>query len=64
MTTGYIGKEDDVLVVQRIDVTYYLEADESDRETIDRVNELHAEYCPVARSIQGAIEVNTEYVLE
>lgn len=53
-----------MLVVKRIHVTYYLKADESDRETIERVHDMHAEKCPVAQSIRGAIDVSTELVLE
>jgi uncharacterized OsmC-like protein len=51
-------------VVKRIHVTYHLEANESDRDTIDRVHEMHADHCPVARSIRDAIDITTEWVLE
>lgn len=63
-TTGDIEKDGDVLVVKRIQVTYHLEADTENRETIERVHDMHAEKCPVARSIQGAIDVTTEVVIE
>lgn len=51
-------------MVKRIHVTYHLEADENDRETIERVHDVHAEHCPVARSIQAAIDISTEVVIE
>lgn len=53
-----------MLVVKRIHVVYHLEADENDRETIARVHDVHANHCPVARSIRDAIGVTTEFVLE
>jgi len=53
-----------VLVIRRIHVHYRLRAGEKDRETIERVHAKHANYCPVARSIKGAIEVSTSYELE
>ena len=62
---GEIEKEGKVLVVRRIRTTYHLEAGpDADRDTIERVLGFHADYCPVARSIRGAIEVTTdlEYV--
>jgi uncharacterized OsmC-like protein len=52
-------------VIKRINTTYHLEAGpEADRETIERVLGFHADFCPVARSVKGAIEVTTaiEYV--
>lgn len=45
-------------------MVYHLEANEDDRETIDRVHDVHADHCPVARSIRDAIEIATKYVLE
>jgi organic hydroperoxide reductase OsmC/OhrA len=57
---GEIGKDGKVLVIRRIHVTYHLEADEEHRETVERVHEFHAEFCPVARSISGCIEIDTD----
>ena len=52
--------EGKTLVIKRIHVRYELQVDDdADRETIDRVHEFHADYCPVARSIRDAIEVRT-----
>jgi uncharacterized OsmC-like protein len=57
---GDVGKDAKVLVIRRIHVGYRLEADEQHRETIERVHGFHAEFCPVARSIQNCIEIRTE----
>lgn len=62
--TGEIEKEDGVLVIRRIHVVYTLEADEAQRETIERVFQMHARYCPVYRSLYRAIEITTEYRLK
>jgi len=49
-----------VLVVKRITATFHLAADERDRETIERVVEVYADGCPVARSIKESIEIKSE----
>ncbi len=48
------------MVIRRIHVVYFLKGKEEDRETIDRVHSLHADFCPVYRSIYKAIDVTTE----
>ena len=61
---GEIEKDGKVLVIKRIHVTYRLAAaEDADRETIDRVHGFHADYCPVARSIRGSIDVSTSLEL-
>ena len=57
--SGEIGKQEKVLVIRRIRVVYRFEADEEHRATIERVHGFHADYCPVARSISGCIEIET-----
>ena len=52
-----------VLVIRRIHAHYKLRAPESERETIERVHSMHAERCPVARSIKASIDVSTSYEL-
>jgi len=52
-----------VLVIRRIFVHYKLRAPESSRETIERVHGVHADHCPVARSIRAAIEIHTSFEL-
>ena len=58
-TVGDIELDGDVLVIRRILVRYKLRAPESARETIERVHNMHADYCPVARSLRPAIEIST-----
>jgi uncharacterized OsmC-like protein len=48
-------------VITRIGVTYHLSPGQDvDRDMVERVRGFHAEHCPVARSISGAIEITTE----
>jgi len=60
---GEIESEDRVLVIKRIRVRYLLRAAEEQRETVERVHGMHAEYCPVYRSLRDAIEITTELEL-
>jgi uncharacterized OsmC-like protein len=57
---GEVELENKVLVVKRIAVTYTgLEVADDEREKVDRVLAVHAEGCPVARSLKGSIEITT-----
>ena len=49
-----------MLVIRRIHVKYRLQADLSEEETIRRVHDMHARYCPVYRTLQESIEMTTE----
>ena len=55
--------EEKVLVIRRITVHYRLAVPADRREEVERVHEFHARFCPVARSLEGAIEVRTELEL-
>ncbi len=57
-------EEDGVIVIRRIHVTYRLKAGEDVRETVERVHRVHANRCPVYRTMKDSIEITTEYVLE
>ena len=58
---GEVELEGKTLVVKRIRVTSRgLEVADEDREKVDRVLAVHANGCPVARSLKGAIEITTE----
>lgn len=47
-------------MIKRIHVTYTgLTFDAQDQEKVERVLRVHADACPVARSIRGSIEVTT-----
>jgi organic hydroperoxide reductase OsmC/OhrA len=57
---GEIFDRDGVLVIERITVHYRLPVPEEKREEAERVHGFHVRACPVARSLQGGIEVRTE----
>jgi uncharacterized OsmC-like protein len=58
--TGEVELEGNVLVIKRIHVVYHLATPEVDREKVDRAYNIHAENCPVYRSIHAAIDITTE----
>ena len=60
---GEIETEDHVLVIKRILVRYRLRVPEDRREEAERVHGFHARFCPVARSLVGAIDVRTRLEL-
>ncbi len=49
-----------MLVLRRITTTFHLTAEEKDREKIERALRVYADGCPVARSVQGSIEIASE----
>ncbi len=58
---GEVELESKVLVLKRIRVTYTgLTVAEEDRAKVERVLAVHADGCPVARSLRGAVEITTE----
>jgi organic hydroperoxide reductase OsmC/OhrA len=59
-TVGEIEVERKVLVIKRIKQTFHLETEEGDRETVERVLEVYADGCPVARSVRDSIEITSE----
>ncbi len=53
--------EGKVLVIKRVRVRYRLAGCPDDkREAAERAHALHADRCPVARSVAGAIDITTE----
>jgi len=56
---GEVEKDGSVLVLRRVHVTYKLAVDPSVRDTVERVHEMHADRCPVARSIGGSVAITT-----
>jgi len=48
-----------VLVIERITVRYRLAVPQDRREEVERVHGFHARFCPVARSLEGGIDVRT-----
>jgi uncharacterized OsmC-like protein len=57
---GEVESERKVLVIRRIHVTYHLTTRLDQKETVDRVYAVHANFCPVYRSLAAAIEITTE----
>ncbi len=57
---GEVVDDAGVLVIQRINVRYRLSLPEGERDVATRVHSVHARSCPVARSLEGGIEVSTE----
>jgi len=55
-----IEKDGNVLVIKRIHATYTLKVAPEQRETAERVHGFHAQFCPVARSLEGSIDISTE----
>ncbi len=55
-----IEKDGNVLVIKRIHTTYTLKVAPDQRETAERVHGFHAQFCPVARSLEGSIDISTE----
>ena len=60
---GEVETEDHVLVIKRITVHYRLRVPEDRHAEATRVHGFHAGFCPVARSLEGAIEIRTELEL-
>ena len=56
--------EEGVLILKRIRVRYTRRAPEETWETARRVHEIHAQKCPVYRSIGGSVDITTELALE
>ena len=61
---GEIEKDGNVLIIRRIHVTYHLKLKPEQHETAQKVHGFHADFCPVARSIKGSIDVSTELDME
>jgi uncharacterized OsmC-like protein len=60
---GEVELDARVLVVRRIHVTYRLAADPAQRPAIERVLGLHADRCPVARTIGSCVGISTSLEL-
>jgi organic hydroperoxide reductase OsmC/OhrA len=57
---GNVGKDGKVLVIRSIQVTYRLQVGLEHRDTARRVHEFHAGFCPVARTLEGCVRIETE----
>jgi len=61
---GEVELDDGVLVIRRIHVVLKLKAEESQRETAQRVHGFFADRCPVYRTLKPAIAITTELMFE
>ena len=62
--TGSLVVDKGVITVKAIHVTYTLQLDAGiDQAQVRRAHEIHARYCPVARSIGGCIEITTDLII-
>jgi hypothetical protein len=55
-----VGKEGRVLVIRSIRVVYSLRLAADRRPDGERVHGFHAGFCPVAKTLEGAVEIETE----
>jgi uncharacterized OsmC-like protein len=53
-----------VLVVRRIHVTYHLKLAHDKREAAERAHRVHADSCPVARTIGDCVSITTTLEME
>jgi len=53
-----------VMVIKRIHVTYHLKLKPEQRETAEKTHGFHADYCPVARTMKGCVDISTELIME
>ena len=57
---GEIEKDGTVLIVRRIHVAYSLRLDDPDKRTAaERAHSIHADHCPVARTIRDCVDITT-----
>ncbi|MCG8353335.1 MAG: OsmC family protein [Chloroflexales bacterium] len=62
--TGEIEKEENVLVVRRIHVTYHLRLMPEQRPVAERAHRFHANSCPVYRTIHTSVAITTSLEME
>jgi organic hydroperoxide reductase OsmC/OhrA len=60
---GEIELDGKVMVIKRIQVTYHLKLKPEQRETAEKVHGFHADYCPVARTMKGCVDITTELLM-
>lgn len=55
-----MAKDGKVLVIRAIRTTYSLKVGAEHHETARRVHDFHAGFCPVARTLEGCVRIETE----
>ena len=61
---GEVETEGRVLIVKRIHVDYHLKLAPENRDAAVRAHELHADSCPVARTLKGCVQITTRLIME
>ena len=61
---GEVEKDGNVLVVRRIHVTYRLRLRPEQHGAAERVHGVHADACPVYRTIGGCVAITTSLEME
>ena len=61
---GEVEADGKVLVIRRIHVLYRLKLDRDRRDIAEKVHGFHVDFCPVARSFRGCIEITTALEME
>jgi len=51
-------------VIRRIHVTYHLKLDPDKRVEAERAHSVHADFCPVARTLRDCVEISTMLDME
>ncbi len=46
-------------MIRRIRVTYHLKLDLAKKAEAERAHRMHADFCPVARTIRDCVEIST-----
>ncbi len=63
-SVGEVEKEGGTLVIKRVHIVYHLKIDsgllDEKRDAIQRAFDLHADACPVYKSISGCIDITRE----
>ncbi|MEZ4415986.1 MAG: OsmC family protein [Gemmatimonadota bacterium] len=62
--TGINEERDRIPTLVEIQVAYRLRIPSGSRETVDRALERHAQKCPTARSLEGAVRVTFSAEIE
>jgi len=58
--SGEVELDGTVLVIKRIHVVYRLATPPEDKDKVERAYSIHADNCPVYRSLIAAIDITTE----
>ena len=53
-----------MLVIRRIHVRYTLQLADDQHEAAERAHSVHADYCPVARTIRDCVDITTSLEME